>query len=58
MIEPKIYTIVESEGSGKQNTLKWRTKRGVNELRPPPGGAPAQISVVSSMFFQKNFYLS
>jgi len=36
IIEPNIYTIVVSEGSGRQNTLNCRTNRGVKGLRPPP----------------------
>jgi hypothetical protein len=30
----------------------------VRWLRPPPGGPPEHINVISSIFFQNNFYLS
>ena len=36
-----------SDGGGRQNMAKWRMKRGVTMLRPPPGGAHAAQMVTS-----------
>ena len=36
-----------SDGGGRQNMAKWRMKRGVTTLRPPPGGAHAAQMVTS-----------
>lgn len=58
IMDPKIFTKIDSLGYGKQNTLKCLTNLAVKLFLPPPGGAPAHTNVVSSTCFQNNFYLS
>ena len=43
----KICLRLCSEGVGRHSMLKWRMKRGVTGLRPPPGGAQAAAIVMS-----------
>lgn len=43
----KICFRLCSEGMGRHSMLKWRMKRGVTGLRPPPGGAHADTIVTS-----------
>lgn len=47
-----------SLGGGTLSSVKWRTKRGDISWRPPPGGAQAAHSVVSSTSFQKSLVRS
>lgn len=55
---PRIVFVAVSLGGGTHSVVKWRTKRGVISCRPPPGGAHAAHSVVSSISFQKSFLRS
>ena len=57
-MEPKIFISVLSDGCGILKILKCLKYLYVRWLRPPPGGAPEHINVISSIFFQNNFYLS
>lgn len=43
----KICLRLLSDGVGRHRMLKWRMKRGVTGLRPPPGGAQAAAMVMS-----------
>ena len=48
MILLKMRDMVESLNSLMVMVLKWRRKRGVTGLRPPPGGPMAAMSSVST----------
>lgn len=48
MMRLKIRVMAESLNSLMVMVLKWRRKRGVTGLRPPPGGPMAAISRVST----------
>ena len=54
----RMVFMLALDGGGTFSMLKCRKKRGVTSCRPPPGGAHAQISVVSSTSFQKSFLRS
>jgi len=54
----RMVFVAWSLGGGMQSSVKWRTKRGVSSWRPPPGGAHAAHSIVSSMSFQNSFLRS
>ena len=54
----RIVLVAASDGGGTHSMVKWRTKRGVISWRPPPGGAQAATSSVSSMSFQNSFLRS
>ena len=48
MILPKILIMVVSSNVVMLMVLKWRRKRGVTGLRPPPGGPMAPIIWIST----------
>jgi len=50
-IEPKILINITLLASGILNTLKCLVNLRVKSFLPPPGRAPAAISVVSSTLF-------
>eukprot|EP00955_Chlamydomonas_euryale_P076856 362800-Chlamydomonas_euryale.AAC.1 len=54
----KMVRIAVSLGGGTHSIVKWRVKRGVISWRPPPGGAHAATSVVSSTSFHHSFLRS
>ena len=54
----RMVFMLALDGGGTFSMLKCLKKRGVTSCRPPPGGAHAQISVVSSTSFQKSFLRS
>jgi len=57
-IAVKIYFIEAYDSSGSQIMLKWRNKRGVTALRPPPGGAQAATNLVDATCLNRSFFTS
>lgn len=47
-----------SDYNGIFNILNYLKNLYDNLFLPPPGGPPAQITLISSMFFQNNLFLS
>lgn len=45
---PKIFFLLRSSISVKARKLKWRRKRAVTGLRPPPGGPMAHTKFTST----------
>ena len=54
----KILVIVSSLKVAMEMMLKWRRKRSVTELRPPPGGPMAAISCRSIKWMALVSFLS
>ena len=57
-MEEKIVRIDSLASSGTQSIVKWRVRRGVSGLRPPPGGPHAATKVVFCTRLKKSFLRS
>ena len=55
-IETKIFSIDAFVSCGSHKRLKWRIKRGVIALRPPPGGPQAAMNEVFCTALKKSFF--
>ena len=57
-IDVKMRCIEADESVGIQSRLKWRVRRGVIALRPPPAGPHAARKDVFCTFLKKSFLRS